>query len=137
MTTASTASHCPARVARGPSRATRLPVTTATASTQIEGSLTSSRNIAKGNRKDGFLWETDVNGTSTSDVASGNVGNGMTVNVGSGNAMTLTDLVSTSGKAYGLLVKSGSATVVRGNFSVNSLDGIRVTAGGTGKLSYA
>ncbi len=100
------------------------------------GTVTSSGNIAKGNLSDGFLWDTDLNGTSKSDVASGNQGNGVTVNIGSGNTMSLTDLVASSGKAYGLLVKSGTARVVRGGFGVNTLDGIRVANGGTGTLSY-
>ncbi len=103
----------------------------------IGGRITSSGNAANKNLSNGFLWDMGTTGTSTSDSASTNTHNGVRVNVGSGNAVSLTDLYAASSGQYGVLVSSGRASVSRGTFRGNSLDGIRVASGGTGYVTYA
>ena len=94
------------------------------------GRLISSGNVAKGNHSDGFLLAQGITGSSTSDVATGNLGSGVALDNNptreTDNVVTLTGLKVSGNEAYGLLVKTGTANVTGGAFNANSLDGIRV-----------
>jgi hypothetical protein len=103
----------------------------------VGGRITSSGNASNKNSRSGYVWDIGTTGTSTSDTATANRVNGVRVNAGSGRALTLTDLRATNSGGYGLLVWSGTASVTRGSFDANTLDGIRVASGGTGYVSYA
>ncbi len=105
------------------------------------GTIISSGNLAKDNRSNGFYWNQGLNGSSTSDVATGNQGSGVMVDNDisgdGGSVMTLTKVSSSHNASHGLLVKTGTAKVAYGTFNDNSLDGIRVANRGTSTLSHA
>jgi len=94
-----------------------------------------STNVAHNNGAAGIAWRFGAKGSSTQDRVEFNRSHGMNVGTES-DAVRITDLSSRGNSKHGLFISDGTATVYRGTFTFNTLDGVRA-AGGRADLTEA
>ncbi len=86
-------------------------------------------NSATNNGRDGFRWSLAAVGTSDTDTATTNHGNGILVDNGSYGPIVVTGAESTRNTADGLQVSSGLASVTGGGFLHNGRQGLYAVGG--------